>query len=279
MSITRVATNFEALFARQQIQKMEMQSGKAMSRIASGLKINNAGDDPSSISALSQERASMAGARVAQQNLQESTELLKFADSVLAGIENSIIELSTLATRVANDATLSTVQETAIIANYAAITAATGSLGATNLNALEWNGIAVANTGLSSTYLALDGAGNQLQLTNAFAANAWDQGTLGYTAALTVATANTCITTASAALDIVGGYRADIGGILGRLEMNMAQAMSAEVNHASAVSTIGDADLAGEIAQMATSQIIAQSATAMLGQANLQGQIVLSLLG
>ena len=279
MSITRIATNFEALFARQQIQKMEMQSGKAMSRIASGLRINNAGDDPSSISALSQERASMAGARVAQQNLQESTELLKFADSVLAGIENSIIELSTLATRVANDATLSPVQEAAIIANYGAITASTGSLGATNLNALEWNGVAVANTGLSSTYLALDGAGNQLQLTNAFAANAWNIGTLGYTAALTVGTANACITTASDALDIVGGYRADIGGILGRLEMNMAQAMSVEVNHASAVSTIGDADLAGEIAQLATSQIVAQAATAMLGQANLQGQIVLSLLG
>jgi len=282
MAITKVATNFEALFARQNIQKMELASGRAMNRIASGKRVNDASDDPSSIAAITKETAAMRGNRVVQQSLQESIELLKFADSVLAKIENTLIEMNDIAVRIANDATLSTAMASTTLPN--AYNKLAKSISSTALSSLKWNNQRAdgSNADFASQRIVLDAAGNvatvSAVMTNAFG-NAWDIGTLSTASTISAAGASGEIANIQTDLGTIGGYRAEIGGYINVLQQRLDTAMNAEVNHASAVSAIGDADLAAEISNLATSQILAQSATAMVAQANTQAQTVLGLLG
>ena len=279
MSISKVATNFEAMFARQNIQKMEMMSGKSMDRLASGKRINNASDDPSSIAALSAETASMQANRTVQQGLQESMELLKFADGVLAKIENTLLEMNDIAVRIGNDATLNGTTEIANAFNKLATT-----LNATNLANLKWNGQQVdgTNASFAAQRIVIDASGTQATvntvMTGAFG-NGWDIGTLTTGTTVAAATAATQIANIATDLDTIGGYRAEIGGYVNVLEQQLNTAMAMEVNHAAAVSAIGDADMAAEAANLGTASVLSQAATAMVAQANIQSQTILGLLG
>jgi flagellin len=81
-----------------------------------------------------------------------------------------------------------------------------------------------------------------------------------------------------AAITALSDLRATTGQYMSLIQSNLSAQLSAEINVASVVSAVGDADLASEISNMARDSILAQSATAALMQANVQSQIVLKLL-
>jgi len=90
--------------------------------------------------------------------------------------------------------------------------------------------------------------------------------------------AQTAMDDVDAAITALSTARATTGQYMSLIASNLEAMLSMEVNVASVVSTVGDADLAAEISNMARDSILAQSATAALMQSNIQSQIVLKLL-
>ena len=286
MSITRVNTNFDAIFSTNTLKQTELQLQKAMARVSSGKRINYASDDPMGVGMLTMAKASLGGARVAQQNIQESLAMLQFADGVMQNFEDKIIELRDLAIRAANDATLTDGQKDALGEEYSKIS---DQLANGVMKGVKWNGKDLFSAGAAAITVQV-GGGSTDNFT--FDINQLDNSTQGGTggdfgaedisSAGDPAAALTALDLAlngdGTTLDGISGERARIGAVMKQLEYSLESQLNLETNYASAVSTIGDADMAAEISKLTTAQIISQTASAMLGQANIHSQTLLNIL-
>jgi len=94
----------------------------------------------------------------------------------------------------------------------------------------------------------------------------------------TAASAATSLTSIKTALSGVSRTRADIGAGINRLQAAVSVLQSQSQNTQAAESTIRDANVAEEIANLTKYQILAQAGIAALAQANQNSQNVLNLL-
>ena len=99
---------------------------------------------------------------------------------------------------------------------------------------------------------------------------------LSVTGAVQALTALDVINTAIGSLT---ANRGKVGAIQNRLTRSIANLSVSVENLTAAESSIRDADIAEEVAELTRNQILVQTATAMVGQANLIPQSVLQLLG
>ena len=271
MSITRVNTNFDAIFATNVLKQTETQLQKAMMRLSTGKRINYASDDPTGVGQLTVAKASLGGSRQAQQNIQETLSMMQFADGVIANFEDKVIELRDIAMKILNDATLSTTQITALEAVYDEEMA---SLAAGRMAAIEWNGKALFDG--SATGMTVQYGGGATDSFSTLDINQLDSATQGSGGGADIS--SRALADLDSALEAIGTERGELGSAMQRLQYALEEQGTMEVNYASAVSTLGDADLAAEISKLTTSQIISQSAAAMLGQANIHSQTLLNIL-
>ena len=281
MSITRVNTNFDAIFATNALKQTERQLQNAMARIATGKRINYASDDPAGVGQLTIAKAQLSGARVSQQNAQESLALLQFADGVMQTFEDKLIELRDVCIEGMNSATLSDDQASALAGGYNTAIATTGILGTARMATMSWNGKTIFDGANGTLEFAYGGGANDtftLTIAQLDSTTLAVTATLGVTAATMATTAATALAEVDAALVTLAGERSNVGTGMMRLEYALEEQMTAETNFAAAVSSIGDADMASEISRLTTSQILSQSAAAMLGQANIHSQTLLNVL-
>ena len=96
---------------------------------------------------------------------------------------------------------------------------------------------------------------------------------------LTLAGAQSALTTIDNAIDTVATARATIGSVQNRMGFAGANIATSIENLTAAESIIRDADLAFETVEFTKNQILLQAGVAMLAQANAAPQAVLSLLG
>jgi flagellin len=89
---------------------------------------------------------------------------------------------------------------------------------------------------------------------------------------------NTALTTISAAIDTVSGYKAEWGAGQNRLEYTVSNLMNVVEFTSAARSRIQDADFAAEAAKLAKAQVLQQTGAAMLAQANAAPQLALQLI-
>jgi len=267
------------MFARQNLQKLELAMGKSMQRISSGERLTTAGDDPHSVSILADAKAQLGGIRQAQATIQETLSMLQWMDGAMQTANDKILRIRDLAVTGANDATLTAAQQTALQTEVTGLITDLDSIGG-----LTWNNKALFNAD------ELAGASVQVgpnaadtftvtleKLTSAAIGTAGTD--LSAEDVSTVTNAQTAITDCNTAINSLSAERGNLGIYMKRLGMYLDQQMNAEVNVAATVSTVGDADLAQEISELAKNQILAQSATAIMGQANVQAQSLLRLLG
>jgi flagellin len=88
----------------------------------------------------------------------------------------------------------------------------------------------------------------------------------------------TALTTISAAVDKVSGYKAEWGAGQNRLEYTVSNLMNVVEFTSAARSRIQDADFAAEAAKLAKAQVLQQTGAAMLAQANAAPQLALQLI-
>src|SRR3954470_18378149 len=99
----RIATNITALNAQRQMATTRLSLDKSFERLASGSRINHAGDDAAGLAISENLRAQVRGIRQAKRNAQDGISLIQVSEGGLNEVGNILIRLRELAIQAASD--------------------------------------------------------------------------------------------------------------------------------------------------------------------------------
>jgi flagellin len=256
---------------------------RTLLRMSSGKRINSGADDAAGLQIADTLRANVYALDQAVRNANDGIGVAQIADGALSEMSN----LLTRAVTLAEEASTQTVDSTArgsLNGEYTQIQAEIARIASKT----NFNGVNLFTTGglngslnvfvgdisnqssISVTIATITTSGNTVTALN---------GTNLSGVSLTTATnAASALTTIKNALGSVSAMRADIGSGINRLQSAVSVLQSQSQNTSAAESTMRDANIAQEVANLTKYQILAQSGIAALTQANSNSQTVLALL-
>lgn len=265
MASFSVVSNISASNAQANLGSTSIGLQKAITRLSSGYRINQSGDDAAGLAVANSYRSQQAVLSQGIRNANDGLSSLQIQDGALSNVSTLLDRLSTLATQAASES--ATVDRSALNDEFQDV-----------LTEIDRE---VAVVGLDAdvafeVFVSNDGADGLVGGT-ILAAGVADLGLTGATVA-TAADAQTAVATISAAVSTLGSSQSTIGTLQNRLQFATSLAQSQNVNAKAAESRIRDANIAEESANMSRYNILTQSGIAALAQANQQGQSVLALL-
>ncbi|MFC2281377.1 MAG: flagellin [Treponema socranskii subsp. buccale] len=277
--------NMSSLYAERVLGISNANIQGNIEKLASGERINKAGDDASGLAVSEKLRSQIRGLNQAGRNIENGVSFLQTTEGYLQETTDILQRVRELAIQAANgiysdedrmqiqvevSQLVSEVDRVASQAQFNGMNMLTGSFG-------RWDGaktmqfhvganvdqnVRVYIGTMTATALGLknaDGDNEQISIATPDLANA----TLG---------------AVDSALLRVTKQRADLGAYQNRFEMASKGVNVAAENMQAAESRIRDTDMASEIVDYTKNSILTQSGTAMLAQANSQTQNVLALL-
>jgi flagellin len=277
--------NMSAINANRTLKFSHWGVNKNMEKLASGERINRAGDDASGLAVSEKMRTQIQGLRQAERNTEDGMSFVQTAEGYLNQTAGIIQRMRVLAIQSANgiysagDRQLIQVEVSALVdevdriasqAEFNRFKVLTGEYSRVNPKASMWFHIGANQNQRERVYIG----------TMTAQAFKFRDGT--GTLALKMSTpggANAAIGILDESLQILAKQRADLGAYYNRMEMTAKGLMTAFENIQAAESRIRDADMAEEMVEFTKNQVLVQSGTSMLAQANLQSQSVLRLLG
>ena len=254
-----IGTNAASLLAAHHLNVSRSSLDTAMTRLASGKRINSAADDAGSLGVAASLLSNIKGADMAKQNANTAIAAVQVADSALVEVENMLQRIRELTVQKASTGTYSSTDITNMQSEITQLMTEIGAI-ATNT---RFNGTAVSSMALTPAIR-----------TNGATA----------TMALPAFVASTALTSASNATNVdlvinsVAAARGSLGAFINRLEYTVNNLSNINANTQAAYSRIMDTDYAVESAEVAKGQVLQQAGAAMLAQANASTQYVLSLL-
>ncbi|RDI39950.1 flagellin N-terminal helical domain-containing protein [Aquicella lusitana] len=271
-----INTNVSALLAQNYLTSNQAGLTKAMQRLSSGLRINNAADDPAGMAiAVSMGQTSSSLSQGAQNGL-NGVSLVQTAQSAMNNISNILQQMSTLASQAATG-TYSSTQLGNLNTTFQALLDEIERVA----QSTQFNGIDLLN-GTTSSITIQVGANNTSNDRLTITLEELTTGSSGLNiASLDISTnsgAQTAIDTLQTAVSSVTTALAQVGAN----EVNLTAAVSN--NNAlvasldAAKSRVQDADYASESSMLAKFNILTQSNIAMLAQANALPGMALQLL-
>ena len=266
-----ISHNLNAMNAHRQMKSNTGNTGKAIEKLSSGLRINRAGDDAAGLAISEKMRSQIRGLEQGSTNAQDGISLVQTTEGALTETHAMLQRLKTLAVKSANgtnsdtDRSLIQKEVTQLENEITRIAAQTEFNGKTVLAGSDTISFQVGNksgqeisvtmksmgaTGLSITSLSLSTAEN----------------------------AKNALGTIDTAINTVSEHRATLGAVQNRLEHTITSTDNTAENIQAAESRIRDTDMAKEMMQYTKSNILTQAAQSMLAQANSAPNSVLSLL-
>lgn len=277
--------NLSAINANKMLKFNGWQVDKSMEKLASGTRINKAGDDASGLAVSEKMRTQIQGLRQAERNTEDGMSFVQTAEGYLSQMASIIQRIRVLSIQSANgiyspsDRQLLQVEVSALVdevdriasqAEFNRFRVLTGDFSGVNGKASMWFHIGANMSQRARVFI-----GTMTALALRFR-------DAGGAVAVTLSTpggANDTIGVMDNALQVLAKQRADLGAYYNRLETTAIGLMNAFENIQAAESRIRDADMAEELVEFTRSQILVQSGTAMLSQANMKSQAALRLLG
>jgi flagellin len=261
---------------------------KNMEKLASGLRINRAGDDASNLAVSEKMRSQIRGLNQAQKNIENGVSFIQTSEGYLDESHSILHRLRELAVQAANGIysaedrgqiqveVAQLVDEVNRIASHA-----------------QFNGLNMLTGRFAQNSVAAEGNQmffqvganmdqRELMYIGTMTAGALGIEDLGTKAPITMSTAdlaNTAIGKLDEALKRVSKQRADLGGYQNRFEIAQSGVAVAAENIQAAESIIRDTNMASYMVDFVKDSILVQAGTAMLAQANQKSQTVLQLLG
>ena len=249
------------LVALQGLRSASNDAARATERLATGLKVNRAGDDPAGLAKATALKAEIASYGQVKKNIGSALSQLGDVTSGVSTILDYLTEMRTLAVASAGEA------DSAVRTNYqsqfAELIVGIGEVVA----ATKFGGTSVLSGGnATSVQIGINSTASSKTLTFSDASAS----TLGVSALTVgaVADASTAIGTIDTAIDTLGGHLAKYGGYQRSLESLLDMADASILSKSSQYGDIMNADLAVEATNLAAAKIRQDSATAVLAQAN-----------
>ncbi len=264
----RVNTNIAAMNAYRNLTVTESTQGKSLEKLSSGLRINRAADDAAGLVNSESLRSQVGGLKVATRNAQDGVSVAQTAEGALNEVTSILQRMRDLSVQKANTGGNSATAESAIDAEYGALSSEIERIGQTS----KFNGTALLDGGFTKNFQVGASAGETVELALSDEGSSLSSlaGTLGRTA--------DSIDAVDTAISQVSTTRGSLGAFQNRMEHTIANLGVAVENLSASESRIRDTDMAMEMTAFSKSQILSQAGTAMLAQANQSSQGVLSLL-
>jgi len=277
-----ILNDISALRSQNLLTSNSQNLSKTLQRLSSGKRINSGADDAAGLQIADSLRANILALDQATRNAQDGIGVAQIADGALDQITNILTRAVTLAEESANG-TIDSTGRASLQAEFAQIQAEVARISVQT----NFNGVAIFTTGGINGSLSIfvgDTSGpssisvaiNTIT-TNGNTVTALGSSNLAGVDLSTQAGAVSALTTLRDALRAVSANRATIGAGMNRLQAAAAVICNVSQNSQAAESTLRDANVAEEVANLTKYQILAQTGLSALTQANTSHQLVLSL--
>ncbi|MDY6968349.1 MAG: flagellin [Spirochaetota bacterium] len=279
----RINHNMSAIFASRQLKLTSQRLDKSIEKLASGERINIAGDDSSGLAVSEKMRTQINGLTQAGKNAENGISFIQVAEGSLQQINGILQRIRMLSVQAANgiysnqDRMLIQVEVSQLIKEVDRI--ATSA----EFNRMKMlTGIYAKNSKVGSIFFHVGPNQNQrirayIETMSAKALYLIDENAKKRSIS-NVGLANAMIGYVDLALDKLNRQRADLGAYFNRMENTiMALAMSHE-NMMSADSRIRDTDMASEMVEFTKNRVLLKGGIAMLAQANMKSEVFIKLL-
>lgn len=268
----RINTNMNAMIATNQMSKNTALTGNSMQKLASGLRINKAGDDAAGLAISEKMRSQIRGMEQADRNVQDGISLVQTAEGALEEAGNIAQRMRELGVQAGNT-TLSDSDREKI---------------STELEQLqeEMTQIAEETKFNGKELLSTAGAGNPITIQAGATTEVREFSTVDLEAIAGTLNSDVGNETEAAALVVlldtalenINEGRANLGAVQNRLEYTSSNLATSTENLSAAESRIRDVDVAKEMVNLSKLNILNQAAQAMVGQAKQQPESVAQLL-
>lgn len=284
--------NITAMFTNDRVKFNDRALSKSYEKVASGLRINRAGDDASGLAVSEKMRSQIRGLLRAEKNAEDGISFIQTAEGYLQETQDIIQRIRELAIQASNgiysteDRMMIQVEVSQLIDEIDRI-ASHAQFNGMNILTGRFAREQGINTVTGSMWFHI--GANMDQRERVYIGTMTAQGLrlknpVGLPHAATFISlstpekANAAIGALDQALRLINKQRADLGAYQNRLEHAIVGLLNGAENLQSAESIIRDADMASEMVNVSKYQILVQSSMAMLAQANVKPQTVLQLL-
>ena len=282
----RIFNNIPSLTAQRILGVNNNRLALSVERISSGIRINRAADDAAGLAISEGLRSDIRALRQAVRNASDGISLMNVTEGALNEQSGILIRLRELASQAATG-TVGSTERATIQLEFTALRAELDRITATT----EFNGTKLINGNLASSVsttshtliqIGIDSsADSRIDLNTQVNLDSIDSTQLEIHN-LSVTSSSEALTALDKINDAIASItasRGKVGAVHNRLSRSIANLSVSVENLTAAESSIRDADIASEVADLTRNQILVQTATAMVGQANLIPQSVLQLLG
>jgi len=283
--------NMSAIFTERNLKFNNLASDKDMEKLASGLRINRAGDDASGLAVSEKMRSQIRGLRQAESNAQNGISFIQTAEGYLQESQDILQRLRELSVQASNgiyssEDRMQIQVEVSQLVNEINRIASHAQFNGMNMLTGRFAIATGENVVTASMWLHIGANMDQRIRVNIGTMTAQGLGVQGANGRPSNATfislsspdrANAAIGVLDKALRIVNKQRADLGAYQNRLDYAMKGLSIGAENLQAAESLIRDTDMAAQMVAFVRDQILVQSSTAMLAQANTKPQTVLQL--
>lgn len=268
MSIS-LGTNIASMQARRQLHAVGVRQEAGFRRLASGLRIATAADDPSGLGISNRMRAELRSWDASVRNLGDGISVAGVYDGALVEVSGVLGRMRELAVGAASG-TQATEDVAIMDAEFQALEAELARLASDT----EFNGFRLLGGTLSGFRISATPQDDDVP----FALTDVRPSTLGIDLLTLGAGGPDPLAALDEAIERVASARARGGADLARIRSALNRAEGARESLAASESRLRDADIAEETALMTRDRILGQASVAMLAQANAQPRLALELL-
>jgi flagellin len=282
--------NMSAMYANRLLNQRGLDVNKDIEKLASGMRINRAGDDASGLAVSEKMRGQIRGLNQANRNIENGVSFIQATEGYLQETQDILHRIRELAVQSANgiytpeDRMQIQVEVSQLVDEVNRI-ASHAQFNGMNMLTGRFANPSAGGTDQFQMYFQV--GANMDQRERAYIGtmtaeslgliNAQGQGQM--VSISTPDVANQAIGQVDNALKMVSRQRADLGAYQNRFELAAQGVAIAAENLQAAESGIRDTDMAAQMVDYTKNQILVQAGSAMLAHANLKTQTVLQLLG
>lgn len=263
----RINTNIASINAQRNMRGTRLALDKSLEKLASGFRINKAGDDAAGLAISESLRAQIRGYSQALRNTQDGISMIQVAEGGLNEVSSIMIRLRELGVQAASD-TVGPVERQFLNVEYEQLLQEIDRIA----DATEFNGTPLLN-GTGALFDFQIGIRNDPTIDRiTFDASKADSNTaalgVNLTSVADKASAQNSLAAVDKAIMNVSAMRADFGAIQNRLQSTINNLAVSIENISAANSRIRDTDVAEESAELTKNNVLMQAGTSVLAQAN-----------
>jgi flagellin len=277
--------NLSAINASNVLKFKVLDVDKSMEKLASGMRINKAGDDASGLAVSEKMRSQIRGLQQAERNIQNGISFIQTTEGYLQENQDIIHRVRELAVQSSNGVYTpedrmqiqveinQLVDEVNRVASHAQFN---------GMNMLTGRFAENSTTATMFFHVGANMDQRELLYIGTMTADSFGLRDMATGSPMSISNpsdANAAIGRLDQALQKISKQRADLGAYQNRFETAQKGVSVAAENLQAAESVIRDANMASEMVKFVKDSILVQSSTAMLAQANTRPQSVLQLLG